>query len=93
MGVDALNPVQITAAGMDPERLIREFGKDISFWGGGVGTQGTLDRAAPAMIREAVKRNVATFNRHGGYVFTPVHNIQADVPPENILAAFDAARR
>jgi len=92
MGVDALNPVQITATGMAPERLIRDFGRDISFWGGGVSTQGTLDRATPAVIREEVVRNVGAFNRYGGYVFTPVHNIQADVPPENIVAAFQAAR-
>jgi len=93
MGVDALNPVQITAAGMAPERLIRDFGRDISFWGGGVNTQGTLDRASPVTVREEVARNVGTFNRHGGSVFTPVHNIQADVPPENVLAAFETARR
>lgn len=92
MGVDALNPVQITAAGMAPERLVRDFGRDISFWGGGVSTQGTLDRATPVQVREEVKRNIGIFNRHGGYVFTPVHNIQADVPPENIVAAFAAAR-
>jgi len=92
IGVDALNPVQITAGGMAPERLKREFGRDIAFWGGGVSTQGVLDAAGPAAIRDEVRRNVETFAPGGGFVFTQVHNIQADVPPENIVAAFDAAR-
>ena len=92
MGVDAVNPVQITAAGMAPAELKRQFGKDIAFWGGGVSTQGVLDRGSPAQVRDEVRRNIDVFSRGGGYVFTQVHNIQADVPPENILAAYDAAR-
>ena len=92
IGVDALNPVQITAAGMAPERLKRDFGRDIAFWGGGVSTQGVLDAAGPEAIRDEVRRNVEILAPGGGFVFTQVHNIQADVPPENIVAAFDAAR-
>ena len=92
IGVDALNPVQITAAGMSPAGLKRDFGKDIAFWGGGVSTQGVLDRAGPAEIRDEVKRNIDIFAPEGGFVFTQVHNVQANVPPENIIAAYDAAR-
>ncbi|HDY64718.1 MAG TPA: hypothetical protein ENH84_00595 [Phycisphaerae bacterium] len=91
MGVDALNPVQITADGMEPERLKREFGKDIAFWGGGISTQGALDRATPQCIRDEVKRNVEIFAPGGGFVFTQVHNIQFNVPAENIVAAYEAA--
>lgn len=92
MGVDALNPVQISAVGMSPRRLKRDFGKDIAFWGGGISTQGVLDLATPAKVRAEVRKNVALFAAGGGYVFTPVHNIQADVPAANIIAAYDAAR-
>jgi uroporphyrinogen decarboxylase len=92
MGVDALNPVQVTAAGMAPGRLKREFGRDLAFWGGGVSTQGVLDAASPAEVRDEVRRNVDALAPGGGFVFTQVHNIQANVPPENIIAAFDAAR-
>lgn len=91
IGVDALNPVQITAEGMSPARLKREFGKDIAFWGGGVSTQGVLDTATPAQVQEAVRRNVETFAPGGGFVFTQVHNIQPTVPPENIAAAYEEA--
>lgn len=91
MGVDAVNPVQITAAGMSPERLKREFGDAIAFWGGGVSTQGMLDQATPERIRDEVRRNIEIFAPGGGFVFTQVHNIQANVPPENIIAAFEAA--
>ncbi|MCX7804841.1 MAG: hypothetical protein N3A38_06585 [Planctomycetota bacterium] len=91
MGVDAVNPVQISAAGMAPERLKRDFGRDIAFWGGGVSTQGVLDRASPGKVREEVRRNVDIFAPGGGFVFTQVHNIQPGVPPENIVAAFEEA--
>jgi uroporphyrinogen decarboxylase len=91
MGVDAVNPVQITATGMSPARLKNEFGKDIAFWGGGVNTQGILDKGTVQEVRDDVKRNVDIFAKGGGYVFTQVHNIQSDVPPENIAAAYKAA--
>ena len=87
-----LDESQGTGKGYDVVHVDMNLNRDISFWGGGVSTQGTLDRATPAQVREEVKRNIGVFNRHGGYVFTPVHNIQADVPPENIVAAFAAAR-
>lgn len=93
MGVDALNPVQISAAGMSPARLKKDFGADIAFWGGGVNTQGVLDKGSPTEIRDAVRRNVEIFAPGGGYVFTQVHNIQPNVPPENIQAAFDEAQK
>jgi uroporphyrinogen decarboxylase len=90
MGVDAINPVQITASGMTPSRLKKEFGKDIAFWGGGVSTQGVLDKGSIQEIKDEVKRNVDIFAPGGGFVFTQVHNIQSDVPPENIVAAYKA---
>jgi uroporphyrinogen decarboxylase len=91
MGVDAVNPVQITATGMSPARLKKEFGRDIAFWGGGVNTQGILDKGTVQEVRDDVKRNVDIFAKGGGFVFTQVHNIQSDVPPENIVAAYKAA--
>ena len=91
MGVDAVNPVQITAAGMEPERLKREFGKDITFWGGGISTQGVMDRGSVQDVKDEVKRNIDIFAPGGGFVFTQVHNIQYNVPPENIEAAYQTA--
>ena len=90
-GIDVLNPVQITAKGMDPVDLKARFGDRLSFWGGGIDTQHVLPVASPNEVREAVRRNVEAFMPGGGYVFNSVHNIQADVPPENVLAMFDAA--
>ena len=91
-GVNALNPVQVAAAGMDSARLKREFGSDICFWGGGCDTQRVLARGTPAEVREEVKRRVGDLAPGGGFVFTQVHNVQPDVPPENIEAMLDAAR-
>lgn len=91
IGVDAVNPVQITARGMAPERLKKEFGKDITFWGGGISTQGVLDKGTVQQVRDEVKKNIDIFAKGGGYVFTQVHNIQSDVPPENIEAAYRTA--
>jgi uroporphyrinogen decarboxylase len=91
-GIDALNPVQITARGMDPAGLKARFGDRLTFWGGAVNTQKTLPRGTPAEVREEVRRNLAAFMPGGGFVFANVHNIQADVPPDNVLALFDAAR-
>ncbi|MBM4093649.1 MAG: hypothetical protein FJ276_30225 [Planctomycetes bacterium] len=90
IGVDILNPVHIRAAAMEPRALKRDFGKDICFWGGGVDTQGVLPHGTPEQVREDVKRNVAALAPGGGYVFNTVHNIQADVPPENIVAMWEA---
>lgn len=90
-GIDILNPVQTSAANMDPARLKREFGERLVFWGGGCDTQRVLGQATPAEIRQQVRERLTTFAPGGGYVFNQVHNIQANVPPENILAMFDAA--
>ena len=90
IGVDALNPVQISAGGMDPKELKKDFGNDITFWGGGVDTQAVLNRDTPAGIEDAVKRSVDILAPGGGFVFTQVHNIQPDVPPENVVAMINA---
>ena len=92
LGVDALNPVQTTAAGMDPAMLKREFGKDIVFWGGGIETQNTLPFGTPQQVKDAVKRNLEVFAKDGGYMFATIHNIQPDVPLENFFAMLEAVR-
>jgi uroporphyrinogen decarboxylase len=90
IGVDALNPIQLSAEGMDPERLSAEYGGDLTFWGGGVDTQKVLPRGTPAQVKEEVRRRLPVWLKSGGYVFAAVHNIQADVPPENVVALFEA---
>ena len=90
-GIDVLNPVQISAARMEPQRLMDEFGGRIVFWGGGCDTQNVLPSATPQQIREHVRKNISILNTKGGFVFTQVHNIQANVPPENIEAMLEAA--
>jgi uroporphyrinogen decarboxylase len=92
LGVDILNPVHITATGMEPAALKRDFGKNIVFWGGGVDTQGVLPNGTPQQVKDDVRRNVDALAPGGGFVFNPVHNIQADVPPQNIVAMWEAAR-
>jgi hypothetical protein len=91
-GVDILNPVQTTAAGMDPAWLKKTFGAKLTFWGGGSNTQKTLPFGTPEEVAEEVRRNIAVFAPGGGYVWNPVHNVQHGTPPENIAAAFDSAR-
>jgi uroporphyrinogen decarboxylase len=93
IGVDILNPVHVTAAGMEPVALKRDFGDALCFWGGGVDTQGVLPRGTPQEVRDNVRRNVEALAPGGGYVFNTVHNIQADVPPENIVAMYEAVRQ
>ncbi len=88
-GVDALNPIQISAARMDPRVLKREYGRDITFWGGGCDTQSILSRGTPRQVRDEVRRRVDELAPGGGFVFCQVHNIQADVPPENVLAMYE----
>jgi uroporphyrinogen decarboxylase len=90
-GVDILNPIQTSAANMDPNRLKREFGDRLVFWGGGCDTQQVLGTATPEQVRQQVKERLEIFAPGGGYVFNQVHNIQCNVPPENIIAMFDAA--
>jgi uroporphyrinogen decarboxylase len=89
-GFQAFNPVQTSSRGMEPERLKREFGRQVTFWGGGADTRFVLNRASPAEVKDHVRRNLDIFAPGGGYVFNPVHNILPDVPPENIVAMFDA---
>ncbi len=90
LGVDILNPVHIRATGMDPVELKRDFGKDICFWGGGVDTQGVLPNGTPTEVKDDVRRNVDALAPGGGFVFNTIHNIQADVPPQNIVAMWEA---
>jgi uroporphyrinogen decarboxylase len=89
-GIDILNPVQLSAAGMDPNELKREFGKDLVFWGGGVDTQRVLGTGTVEEIGEHVRRSIEALAPGGGFVFAAVHDIQANVPPENIMAMWEA---
>ncbi|MHC4403296.1 MAG: uroporphyrinogen decarboxylase family protein [Planctomycetota bacterium] len=90
-GIDILKPVQISAANMEPERLKSEFGDKIVFWGGGCDTQHVLPLGTPEQVREHVRHNMEVFSKDSGFVFTQVHNIQQNVPPENVEAMFQAA--
>ena len=90
-GIDILNPVQITAKGMDPEFLKNSFGKELVFWGGGIDSQHVLPFVSPEKVKANVKVNMEAFKPGGGYVFNNVHNIQAGVPAENIIAMYEAA--
>lgn len=89
-GVDILNPVQVSAAGMDTRELKRLFGRDITFWGGGVDTQHVLPHGTPAQVRDEVRRRIEDLAPGGGFVFNTVHNVQGDVPPGNYLAMWEA---
>jgi len=89
-GFEILNPVQTNARDMQPERLKVEFGQDVVFWGGGVDTRSVLNQADPAQVKDHVRKNIETLAPGGGFVFNPIHNILPDVPPENIVAMFDA---
>ncbi|MCL5110710.1 MAG: hypothetical protein M1401_17975 [Chloroflexi bacterium] len=92
LGIDILNPVQVSAAEMDDTaRLKREFGRDICFWGGGCNSQSVLPLGTPLQVREEVRRRVGDLAPGGGFVFAPVHIIQSEVPPENVVAMFEAA--
>jgi uroporphyrinogen decarboxylase len=89
VGADAVNPVQVAAAGMDTKFLKREFGRDIAFWGA-IDTQHTLPLGTPADVRDEVRRRIEDLAPGGGYVMAAVHNVQDDVPPENVVAMFEA---
>jgi hypothetical protein len=92
-GFDILNPVQINAAHMDPEMLKEKYGDRIVFWGGGVDTQKVLSFGTPEDVKEQVTRLCKTFSRQGGFVFNTIHNIQANVPVENLVAMFETLKR
>ena len=89
IGVDILNPVQVSAAGMDSAELNREFGKELTFWGGGVDTQRVLGSEAPDEVRRDTRKRIEHLVPGGGFVFAAVHNIQGNVPPENIMAMWE----
>jgi len=90
-GLDAINPVQITCRGMDPQELKDQFGARLAFWGGGCDTREVLAKSSPARVKEHVRRLLDIWRPGGGYVFQQVHNIMANVPPQNIVALFEAA--
>jgi len=91
IGVEILNPVQIQANNMESGELKRDFGKDITFWGGGCDPR-VLTTGTPEEVRAEVRRRVGDFSKDGGFVFASVHNIQANDPPENIIAMFETAQ-
>ena len=91
-GIEIFNPVQTNARQMEPEFLKKEFGQDCTFWGGGVETVGTLNNETPEQVREQVLERLEIMSAGGGFVFNTVHNILPDVPPQNILAMFDAVK-
>lgn len=91
-GFDILNPVQCSAAEMDPVRLKKEFGRDIVFWGGGIDTQHTLPFGTPEEVYRQCRERIEIFGPEGGFVFDAIHNIQGPTPVENMLALFRAIR-
>lgn len=91
-GFDILNPVQCSAAGMDPAALKRAFGDQITFWGGGIDTQHTLPFGTPDEVRREVRERIEVFGPGGGFIYNTIHNIQARVPVENLLALFETVR-
>lgn len=91
-GFDILNPVQTTANNMDPQELKKRFGTQLTFWGGGVDTQHTLPFGTPDDVRVDVSQRLEVFPENGGFVFNPIHNVQAQVPVENLLAMYETVR-
>jgi hypothetical protein len=91
-GFDIINPVQINASGMDPRKLKKNYGDKLVFWGGGVDTQGVFAFGTPAQVKEQVKTQCGILNENGGFVFNTVHNVQANVPFENVVAMMEALK-
>ena len=91
IGVEILNPVQVSARGMDSAGLKQKYGRHLSFWGGGCDTQNVLSRGSPQQVVREVRRRIADLAPGGGFVFNQVHNIQPGVPVENIAALFETA--
>ena len=89
-GFDILNPVQTSATDMEPVRLKETYGDRLTFWGGGIETQSTLPFGTPEEIRAQVKERLRIFGPGGGHVFTTIHNLQARIPAENIVALYEA---
>jgi uroporphyrinogen decarboxylase len=92
VGVDIINPVQFTAKKMDSKELKKDFGEKICFWGGGCDTQKVLPFGTPEEVRKEVKKRVDDFKPGGGFVFTQIHEIQPETPPENIIAMYEAIK-
>ena len=92
-GFDILNPVQTSAKNMDPQTLKKKFGDQLTFWGGGVDTQKTLPFGTPDQVRQQVRENIRILGKGGGFVFNPIHNVQALAPIENILAMYETVRK
>ncbi|MGD2155436.1 MAG: uroporphyrinogen decarboxylase family protein [Anaerolineales bacterium] len=92
-GIDCLNPIQTNALGMEPSRLKKEFGQQVTFWGGGIDTQSVLPFGNEEMVQEQVKERIGIFAPGGGFVFSTVHNIQYDAPVDNVLAMFEAVHK
>jgi len=92
-GIEIFNPVQTRTYNMAPGFLKKEFGRDCTFWGGGIETVGTLNNGTPEQIRDQVFERMEIFSRGGGYVFNTVHNILPDVPPQNVIAMFEAVKQ
>ena len=90
VGIDIINPVQTNCAGMDALSLKKEFGKDITFWGGGIDTSSVINRGTPEEVRKDVLTRCEILSKDGGFIFAPIHNILSEVKPENILAAYKA---
>jgi len=93
IGVEIINPVQTSARGMEPEKLKRDFGKDLTFWGGGCDTQRVLPEGTPAEIEKHVRERIDILASGGGFVFSQVHNILPNVPPEHIVAMYEAVKK
>ncbi|MBN1318171.1 MAG: hypothetical protein JXA42_22000 [Anaerolineales bacterium] len=91
MGVDAINPVQVSATGMDTRTLKQEFGKDVTFWGAGCDNQAVMPHGSVKEVEDEVKRRIDDLAPGGGFVFAPIHNIQVGVPMENVVAMFETA--
>jgi uroporphyrinogen decarboxylase len=92
VGFDILNPVQTNCYDMDPMTLKKEYGKDITFWGGGVDTASVLNQGSTEDVRKDVLNRCRIFSKDGGFVFAPIHNILSEVPPQNIIAAYNAVK-
>jgi uroporphyrinogen decarboxylase len=91
-GFDILNPVQTNCYDMEPLKLKKEFGKDLTFWGGGVDTASVINMGTPEEIRKDVLNRCEIFSKDGGFVFAPIHNILSEVPPQNIVAVYNAVK-
>jgi uroporphyrinogen-III decarboxylase len=91
-GFDIFNPVQTSAVNMDPQLLKDRFGDKITFWGGGVDTQHTLPFGTPDEVRTQVRQRMEIFGKGGGFIFNPIHNVQARIPIDNLIALFQAVK-